>query len=357
MTLQDLPSLLAYPGMRSAGGINALAASSQLLDAAGEYVASVVTPTKAGNIAAVGWLPSTVTGSGKVEVRAETVGSDGLPTGTLWATNTNIAAVAPASNTWRWDTLTAAAAVSVGDLIAFKIIYESGTSVRVSVYSSASVQAFQYNGVPYQATNTGSPAKSGDTVPIIALRYDDNSVEYFGTFPTNSTTLAVSIDETSTPDEVGAKIVLPMKCKVAGVGVNPGTAGRLIDVKLYDALDNVLASKTGIDTDQFGNLNGQGMILFATPVALDPGTYRCTVSPKSGGSSISMRKILFDAAGTRSAWPGGRDMQWTQRTDAGAWTDTNTALPIIDLLISQLDDGAGAGGGLLVNPGLNGGML
>lgn len=341
MALVDLPVKLPYPGWHHAGDAGgALSTLSTLIDGAGEYDSMMLQAPKSGNIIAFGWLPGTVVGAGTLELRAETVGTDGVPTGSLWAANTNLASIAPTSSTWRWDTLTSPAAVTAGQLIAFKLLYQSGTSVRTSVWSRLSVP---HMAKPYRVAQIGAADPDPRGV-ICAIKYDDNTVPFCGLFPTTSTTFTVSIDESGTPDEVGAKFTLAFKCTVAGIGVRAGTAARVFDLNLYDASNNVLASLTGIDTDQQGDINQMGMYLFATPVTLDPGTYRATVSPKSGASSIVLNKIALDAAATREAWPWGLNGMWTERTNAGAWTDTDTAVPILDLFLSQIDDGAGSGG-------------
>ena len=344
MTLVTLPSLLAYPGSKD--GLQA-STSTTTLNAGGNYIASIIRVPKTGNISAFGWFPSTVSGSGKVELRAETVGTDGLPTGTLWGTNTNLAAIAPTSNTWRWDTLTAVAAVTRGDVIAFKLLYESGTSVAVRRWSNA---LYGFQGAPYGAIN-GALA-----VPFIgAVQYDDASIPFTGMLPISSNTLTVTIAQSGTPDEAGLKFTVPMACTIAGFGLAVGTAARTFDAVLYDGSNNVLASLS-VDTDVAQNATAPGAFLFATPVTLTAGaTYRLVIKATSGASTITVTKFLVDASGTRAALPGGTDFLWTERTDAGAWTDTTTAVPQIDLLLSQIDDGAG-GGGLLVNPGMSGGF-
>lgn len=340
MTLVDLPTLLPYPGFRISGFSAALSvAGVNQVDAAGEYRGAVLRAPRTGNIAAFGWLPGSVSGAGTVELRAESVGADGFPTGTLWDTNTNLTSIAPTSNTWRWDELTAPAAVTRGQLIAFSLLYESGTSVQVRGWNA---QQTPYLGTPYSVRVLGAPLKFPNSM-VGAIKYDDGMVEFCGLLPTSSQTLSVSIAETGTPDEVGAKIVLPMPCTVDGIGIRAGTAGRSFDLTLYDASDDVLATIASIDSDQSGDTIPLGMYLFGTPVNLAAGTYRATIAPKSGASTVDVDKVLVDASGTRGGWPGGTNVMWTERADAGAWTDTDTAIPIVDLLISQLDDGAGGG--------------
>ena len=54
-----------------------------------------------------------------------------------------------------------------------------------------------------------------------------------------------------------------------------------------------------------------------------------------------------------AAMDGGSTWRWTQRTDAGAWTPTTTRRPCMGLRFVSFNP---TGGGLLVHPGLGGGM-
>jgi len=53
---------------------------------------------------------------------------------------------------------------------------------------------------------------------------------------------------------------------------------------------------------------------------------------------------------------GGQAFHFSSRADAGAWSDTTTRRPIMGLILSAADDGVGGGGGMIVNPGMSGGL-
>lgn len=344
MTLQALPLPLQYPGYLDSS-INP-GVSSTTIDAAGEYVATILNAPKSGNISEIGYFPATATGSPAVDVRVETAGADGLPSGTLWGANTN-ASHSPTSNTWAWVTLTAVAAVTKGQVICLKIAYSSGTSLQVR-------RSEVSTGVPYGVLNTGSPAKSA-SVPIILVKYDDGSIPFVGVLPLSNATVSQNITTATTPDEVGVKFSLPFVCKIIGAVVRVNAAAAAFDVKLYNAADT-LQESASVDGDTQFAAGAGAAVLFDTEVSYSTTgqDWRLTILPTSG--TVTVYRGEVNASATREAWPGGTAFQKTERTDAGAWTDTNTQVPFISLLISALDDGAG-GGTSSPGSGLVGGRL
>lgn len=347
MSLVALPSPLHYPASLESDGAPTL--TTNLLDAAGEYGAFVFSAPKTGNISAIGYLPGIATGSPAVDIRVETLGADGLPSGSLWAANTN-AAHSPTTTTWEWVNLTAAAAVTKGQLVVIKIAYSSGTSIAVRRWSSVPTRT----GFPYGVVNTGTPGKTG--MYLYAVKYDDTTYPYIGSFPLSSLTITDALSDATTPDEIGNVFTVPFACKVCGISlrVNPGGPYAL---KLYNSADSVLESVTGIDLDWMFVAGANQRVLFDTEVTLVAGdTYRITFLPEDGSSSTIYGGIV-DASATREAWPGGTAWQRTHRTNAGGWTNTATAIQFMTLLLSAVDDGAGAGGGLLRPVGMRGGLV
>lgn len=348
MALVSLPAAIHYPPIienLSAPSINTI-----LLNGAGNYCALVYRVRKAGNINKVGYFPGSVAGAGAVDVRVETVDGSGNPSGSLWGTNTN-ASHSPTSSTFAWVTLTASATVAVGDIVALRISYASGTSVRVN-----NMDTLMSTGLPYRVKHEGSVLKSGASIPVIGCQLDTGEVQFTGAPLINSTTISTDINTGTTPDETGLKITVPFSGRCVGMTVRVVNLSTTYAAKLYDSDGStVLASQTGQDTDV--NASSGAVTFLWSGVELTAGqTYRAVILPETG-TSVRMYYGDMDAAGTRASWPAGTNGQWTERTDAGSWTDTNTRMPYITLLFDQLNDGSGGGGGLLVNPGLGGGLL
>lgn len=316
--------------------------SSTTVDAAGEYMAAIFQAPKTGNISKIGYFAATATGSPAVDVRLETVAGTGLPSGSLKGTNTN-GSSSPLSNTWNWVTLTSAAAVTKGDYLAAKVLYSSGTSLLINHWE-ANTNAPSALAFPYSARNTGSPGKT-TFFPAFAVQYDDGSIPFTGMLPFSNTTLSQNINSGSTPDEKGIKFTVPFSCKCVGAAFRQDSSATTFTVKLYDGSNTLLESVASIDSEFSVSTGGEVIALWDTEVTLTVGaTYRLTLLPDAG-TNIIIYRATVDASATREAWPGGTAFQSTERTDAGAWTDTATEIPFISLLLSALDDGAGGGGG------------
>lgn len=339
MALQTLPVPLLYPSWLQHR--NTISVTTTIaINGAGKHMSLVFLVPKTGNISAIGYLPGTVSGAGSLDVRLETVAGTGFPSGTLFGTNTN-GASSPTSNTWAWVTLTAAAAVTRGQIVAAKLLYASGTSVTPQVMAT---NAPPDTGFPYTALFTTADAVDAGPL-IIGIKYDDGSVSFIGNPIASSTTVSQTINTGTTPDEVGIKFTVPFSCKVSGAIYSTSAAGTTYAVKLYDGSDNLLESVTGIDGDHVSDATSSRFVLFDTDVTLSPSTvYRLTLLPEAA-SNITIYRLSVDASASRGGLPGGLDAMKTERTDAGAWTDTNTQWPFIGLVISALDDGAGGGGG------------
>jgi hypothetical protein len=342
MTLQALPSWVEYPSALWADTNPTTATTT--MDAAGEGVASVLVAAKTGNIRKVGILPASVTSAQALDVRIETIAANGTPSGTLWAANTNGSLAVPVADTWAWVTLTADAAVTKGQRFCVNVQW-AGAAGNLNMRARWN-GGFRANpGVPYSLVNTGTWAKSA-TTPMVGLEYDDGTRPHCGGLPTNSpTTYSQTVNTGTTPDECGAYFRLPFTCKVMGIAAKVGTAtAATFAIKLYDSDgSSVLASVTGIDSDQIATSGGANWVLFGSEVTLAANTfYRMTFLPETA-TSQSFFRIPVDSATTLQSWPGGADFYFTSRTDAGAWTEDQTLVPCMCLLISAIDDGASAG--------------
>jgi hypothetical protein len=213
MTLQTLNGGLIVPMLWSRGGNTAFA--GLLLDADGEKAAYIVQAPKSGNLDRIAFRSSTVTSGANLDCRIETVStSDGNPTGTLWATNTNCTVNCNASNTWFEGTLTASAAVTKGDLFAVVFVAPSGANLNISVCSSM-LDVISGWGFPYNAHYTTSWAKGTSDVVQVAVRYDDGTYPNICAFPA-SAMANTQWNSSSNPDERGLYFSLPFPARLTG---------------------------------------------------------------------------------------------------------------------------------------------
>jgi hypothetical protein len=162
-----------------------------------------------------------------------------------------------------------------------------------------------------------------------------------------STTISVAINSGTTPDEAGVKFQVPAAMTCTGARIPAYTAGwgsaAAVDVVLYNSGGTAIATgsisdKDFVDDTQYVNVFWDGVSLSA---ATD---YRLIAKPTvSTNGNITLHKYTLESAGARTMFPEGANFQWTQRTDAGAWDDSQTAaIAPMGLWVSDITFSAGA---------------
>lgn len=332
---------LAYPDYSLAtnqGTINITTASNQF--------GSVIQVPKAGNIDRFSLQMETVTTGATMDWRIETVGANGVPTGTLWGTNTNNNAFvvnATDDNLMLEAIMTASATVARGDIIALVASNPAVSPGNISyrTLSTPLTGTFPYNG----SGTTGAWTKSAGT-PCCTIHYDDGTrYQPRGCMAVRNATTQ-TINSTTTPDEVGIKFSLPFKATIRGIlAAFAGSATAAMTIKLYDASDNLLASLV-LGTIQKSATTSIALksYEFTSSYTVDKNTvYRVTFLP-TNNTNWTVEYIDADSTTWVDTWILGQNYIWTERTDAGAWTDTTTKRLSLALIVDEVDDGLGAGG-------------
>lgn len=334
--------ILHLPAITGLGTGSAFAEANNILTAAGHYAAIIINPPKAGTI-------STISGysglnSGSVDVRVETVdASNGRPTGTLWAANTN-ASVTISATGFFTATLTAGAVVAETDKLAIVFTWVSGSPRIVSA------RFFGTTAFPYRVINTGSVAKGNSSEMVIAaLGYNDGSFAY-SPYVLQYNVGSTTFNSGSTPDEIGNLFTLPRDYSVVGVWGALGGSGADFDIVLYSG--STALATISMDKDVFSTSINFYFTQRCAAVSLTASTqYRLVFKP--GASDIGIVRMVGPSSDARSAMPGGSAWQRTSRADAGAWTETATEAVLLGLLV---DDSAASGGvtgiGVLTRGGL-----
>jgi hypothetical protein len=343
---------LAYRTITSTPTVPALVT----LDAAGEYGGVVIMARQAMTISHVGFKPGTCTGSPTVDIRIETVdAATGLPSGSLWAANTNIVSATLSTGTWALEALTASASISVGQVFCVKVAYNSGTSTATTSYGGA-IQSV----LPYRADNTGTPG-TAVLSSSVNMALGSNATTFYavpGLLPVN-TAANNTFSNSVAGAKRGLKFQVPFKCRVVGLRFFVNGATGDFNAILEDSGGSELSSSsTAFDGNLFSTVTtGQADIIFDNPVTLSPATdYRAMLEPTSA-TNINISTATLPSADYRQSWPHGTNCVYSTYTTAGGYVDTaTTQLPLMDLLIDQLDDGVGAGGGLIRHPGMSGGL-
>lgn len=357
MTMRVIPCPLYFPDVLRTPTA-AMSATTIVLDAAGEKRALVFSLPKAGTITKIGFHVSAVTTSETLRVGLETVGADGLPTGTQFGGSAVGTQVSPAGGTSYAVALATGATVAagdVGDLVAAVIQFDSATgNLRLGSVSSA-------NGgsrLPYGVNHDGASwAKSdGAGFSILWAEYSDGSVEDIGTMVGISG--AHSFNSGSSPDEYGARFTLPIAARVWGIWfVGSLPAGADYELVLYEG---TTAHRTRAhDGDQSGGTgifaNYVHIARFETPLDLAANTEYIAALRPTTATSLTLRYMDVLAA---AVWDGlgGSACHQAHRTDQGAWSALTTRRPSIGPILDGFDDAGGGGGDTVTGSRFNRGF-
>lgn len=202
--------------------------------------------------------------------------------------------------------------------------------------------------------NTGSWAMSTNGRPnTLGLLYDGDTdytpiaPDHWGPFVTFTAETAHNTG--TTPDERGLAFQMPFDCEVDGASLWCDI-DNAADFVLYDSdgatpLATIsLTSGTRLSTNA-----GDHRVSFA-PVALTAGlTYRLSLKPTSA-SDVQLYTFTVPSNAHMGAVEGGATWIYTERTDAGAWSETNTKRPWAALHVASLTVVGGSPSGSTPNP-------
>jgi hypothetical protein len=337
------------------GGFGAF--TSYLMDASAEKVAFVFRAPKTGTLDSVGFKLGTVTQAptNGLKVSFQDVSAaDGHPDGvadqyaTVTAGLTSNSWVDVSSTGYMGSTGAGSGSkrsVTVGDLLAVVIEYASfSASDSLNIDAVANDSRMGVNGQAYISHFTAAWSKLATGQPTVALKYDDGSYSYApGFFPAVTLTTVSFASNDATADENGLIFQVPFPCKVSGAWVATRLLGDC-DLVLYD--DSSVAQRTvSMDTDQaFTSAVNVTVAQFADYQLAANTTYRLVLKPTTT-TAINLLYFTVNAAAILDQLSGGQTFHWTQRVDAGAWTQTTTKRPMMGLFFTAFDDATGGGGG------------
>ncbi len=337
MALQSVALPIVYPGIATLATNAPGLGTNLLLDAAGEYDSFVVCASEDMVISHVGFKCNAATGSPTADVRIETVdATTGVPTGTLWAANTNIV-TATLTTAFALHALTASATITKSQIFAVKIVYNSGTSFTTTGVNNFTA-GFCF---PYEVNNTsGSAAKAG--MNAVSLVLGSSTTTFYpihGFLPTSS--IAANAFNNTSSARRGVRFQVPFKCQVAGFRYYRGTSVGDFNAAIFDdAGAELSSSSTAFDGDQHvAAASSMVELYFDNAVTLSPATwYRLAIEPSSA-TNCNMYTATLPSLNYRSGWPGGTNWHYTTYV-ASSWTDTATdQVPLMDIVIKQFDDG------------------
>jgi hypothetical protein len=368
MSLIALPGTMFYPSVISIPySSNSISAARVVtLDAVGDLngISFQVPAEYSGkSISKIGFRTGTVTTGGDLDVSVQLLDADGLPGGVATGGSTVAETIgAGDDNTWFTSTLGTNHAVTVGEWLCAIVEVAAASAFDGQVTGHrhgifGAVQPYRLN----SADGGGTVNKFDiglDHVPSMAVGFSDGSwLNTPGMYPVNAGGQETFIS-TDADAEHGLYFQVPFPCRVVGVVMNGGgvQAGADYSVHLYNSAGvpqdvgaNRLATTITIDSDycESTTLATGRTIYFTSAVTLSKDTwYRIGLEAKTvNNTRLGYFEVDSGDATLMQAMPGGTNYYYTEDDGAGGWTNTNYRMPLIYLIIDQIDDGTGGGGG------------
>lgn len=360
MAIQEIPGKFFLPSMYIGAGVPVLVAMGSMA-AANSKLAYIFHAPKTGNIASIIWRTATVTTGATIEARLETIDlATGDPSGTLVGTNTNLTGLVVLStddNIIFTTTLTAAGAVTQGQLVAFVLVNPPASfgSIQTAAYSFASLSPQ----IPYHDVHNGtSYTPSASNFKALTLVYDDGTyVTPIGYYPAYTAITPTAFQTGTNPNVRGMRFQFPVSMRTIGLWYNAILAGdctmRLVSTAYNKGAGTGILASVSIDKDTRGTTAGMlGTAVFDTAVTLSAATnYRLIVEP-STATSVTVYDVSFPSLNVLGTWSGGQNCHLTTAnnpTADGDWTNYNSGtfrMPFMGLIIDGIDASAGSSGGL-----------
>lgn len=298
---------------------------------------------KTGNTKAIGFRIAALTTPQDLRIAFQNVSAT---TGDADGVDDQSVVIPSASLVAGWNTTgTITRAVTRGDLVAVVITADSGTpsiAIGVAQYDNSG----EFLEFPYNGFFTTAWAKSS-RCSCLSLQYDDNTYEPIDGYVYPYTAFnSPTFGSGSTPDECGLKFQLPYTCKVDGGWMRSGITGDA-DVVLYDSNGTDVLTSVSLDKDQ-DDTAGPHYFTFSSEVTLTAATYyRLTLKPTTA-TVVTLRDFEVAAAALFDMFDLGQLAHYTERTDAGAWTDTTTKRPWMGVRVSAIQTDPGSSGPIAV---------
>jgi hypothetical protein len=160
----------------------------------------------------------------------------------------------------------------------------------------------------------------------------------------SGTIASASLNTGTTPDEVAMQFTPDFKCKIDGawVGVNL-SSGANFDIVLYEG--TTALRTVSFDGNTLKQTGYQVILAEFAEIELTPSTTYYVALKPTTATNTNFRALTAASAAIAEMWLGGDTVSFASRTDAGAWTETDTRRMFAGVRISAIDDGSGGGGG------------
>ena len=364
-----------WPPLQAVGSqfSSSMAAASATFDSTADRLAWVGRSPVADTLSSVAVRTGTVTTGDTIQIQIESV-TNGRPSGTIIAAGANgtVAIADTDDNVWKTVSIGTPPTLALGDEFAIVITHSSGSTPNETFLGTSLVSLGQESShypILLQDTGAGTWAAIAGLAGALGTGAWEwvvtwgtaGVVPLSGLSPLNGGATLTTIDSGSSPDEIALKFQVPFKCRCVGMKVMQfnNTAGSDFTYSLWPSsstTDSDALAQVAEDGDFAGATTREGYVelLFDTAVTLSPATQYYAGVRADTANTFSVG--VLSAAGTGAVTnainafgiPSGGNVYQSTRAwsagSAGAWTDTTTTLPMIHLIIDQLDDGASAGG-------------
>lgn len=244
---------------------------------------------------------------------------------------------------WQWVTLASPATANAGDLID-AVLEPTGSAPDASNCVTVRVSLGLADAITYPQGSYYSTSWTAESLLTVGVAYSDGSIAVPGL-----SSMALSIDTGTTPDEAGALFTLPFACKCIGAifGIAPDNTFGDFGVSLLNAANNVLGTTGSWDISASGQSSAGLYVGRWDEVSLSASTnYRLIVTP-STTTNVGVGVAFCESANSAAYWPEYGRWTLTQRADSGAWSETALTVPLMALILSEitLPEASGGGGG------------
>lgn len=324
------------------------------MDATGEDVAYIVSIPRSGTITKVGFRLGTVTEEDALSVAIQTVGTDGLPSGSNYGSSTagTVTFADTDDNTSQEITLGASATAVAGNLVAVVISWNSYADGNLQIATAGSGSG-NINAIPTVYHDSGAGfSRLGTAMPMIYLYYSDDGGEYripVGCFPPGSIT-SIAIQSDTTPDEVAMKFTAPLACRVNGAMWGALTQSGSTAEIAFDLFSNaatplsLLTNETVLVHDAIPI--GQAALIGMEPESLST-SQAVYFSIFSADATNNLTVAYIDVSSAAHWGDFAPHIGWASRTrttdgspDGGpGWTDLSTRKPIGGVFFDQVTAG------------------
>jgi len=273
------------------------------------------------------------------------------PDGTWAAGGTAYATVADGSitaNTWlRSGTVGGSLSMSNGDLACLVIEPENYAGSDSYLIRSIATRTQSMGGIG--ASYNGSAWASG-TQMLHLLEFTDGTYGYIGTgSPMNTVATSVTFNSSSSPDEIALKIQPSVTMGVIGICSDSpySTATGDMQYVLYNGTTQMTAVSLDAQQIPITTTNTTCGYFTSTQTLTAGGTYYASIKP----TTTNNVRVLYNTVSNSGYWSvygGGTATNYSSRTDAGSWSDTDVRRPMIWLLINGAGSTSGGSGGAYV---------